>query len=512
MRRSLRIFAVSALVTAASLILHADITRTPESAEVELQLGDLYFEKGIFLDAIDAYQHALEAPQFRRADQARSGLVRAALRAAEFDLARRQAEIRVKASPRDPGVLAQYADALWGAGRFDDAERTYRETLTLDPRHPRAIHGIARSLLSLNQLDAALDQAQSALRLTPDDAEIHSTLGAIYERMFRYDDATASYLRFVDLLPQKDTSFAAAWARAAIRFLYSFRGRKPYQMEPGADTQVYTLHFVLRNNKILIPAKINGRGTTELVVDTGAESTTISERTAEENHVNPITYTLTAGVGGVGLRGLQIARMDSLEIGSLKLRNVPCLIKSPRLRIPEPPPSDDTEAFSPLVLGFSMAIDYSAHTLTIGRHLPVEPADYELPLRMYGLATVRGTVGHDDYAGGFVVDTGGEVISISESAASAINPETKSRRQIPLKVYGMSGWDKSAVLLPGVDLSFDAIRYTGVPVVVLDLRAPSVLLGYQLGGIIGHRFLSQYQVAIDLDRSVLRLKKNPQRS
>jgi len=44
--------------------------------------------------------------------------------------------------------------------------------------------------------------------------------------------------------------------------------------------------------------------------------------------------------------------------------------------------------------------------------------------------------------------------------------------------------------------------------VVLNLRAPSVLLGYELGGIVGHRFLSRYEVTIDLNRAELRLKKS----
>jgi hypothetical protein len=35
---------------------------------------------------------------------------------------------------------------------------------------------------------------------------------------------------------------------------------------------------------------------------------------------------------------------------------------------------------------------------------------------------------------------------------------------------------------------------------------PSALLGVQLGGTVGHKFLSKYRVGIDLARSVLRLK------
>jgi len=43
--------------------------------------------------------------------------------------------------------------------------------------------------------------------------------------------------------------------------------------------------------------------------------------------------------------------------------------------------------------------------------------------------------------------------------------------------------------------------------VELNLDTPSALLGFQLGGIVGHTFLSKYRVGIDLDKSVLRLKR-----
>ena len=151
-----------------------------------------------------------------------------------------------------------------------------------------------------------------------------------------------------------------------------------------------------------------------------------------------------------------------------------------------------------------MIIDYKTHKLTFGKHLPHEPTDFELPLRLHRLATVRGTV-DGKHAANFVVDTGGEVISISQATATALDRPEPDRR-IALKVFGSSGWDKDAFLLPGVDLAFDAIRYTNFPVVVLNLNAPSALLGFQLGGIVGHRFLSKYRVGIDLEHSVLRLK------
>jgi hypothetical protein len=58
-----------------------------------------------------------------------------------------------------------------------------------------------------------------------------------------------------------------------------------------------------------------------------------------------------------------------------------------------------------------------------------------------------------------------------------------------------------------VDLDFDEITYRKVGLAVLNLRAPSVLLGFRLGGIVGYSFLSDYRVSLDVGRSEMRLKK-----
>jgi hypothetical protein len=153
----------------------------------------------------------------------------------------------------------------------------------------------------------------------------------------------------------------------------------------------------------------------------------------------------------------------------------------------------------------SMLIDYQHRMLTIARILPApEGKDLRLPMRIHRLAMVRGML-NSTRPTYFVVDTGGEVISISAETAGHFN--NGGYRRIPLKVYGTSGWDRDAFLLPGMSLNFDEIEYKNMPLVVLNLRAPSVLLGFQLGGIVGHNFLSHYKVALDMEHSELRLQK-----
>ena len=503
MKRGIRAVAVAAVVAAASFTIHAD-KPSSHSADIQLQLAQLFFQDGRYVESLEAFQKALAAQDSsdsQRVRTARVGVVQSALRVAEFTIARREAEQLLSSDPRNPEVLTLNGDSLWASGLFDEAESKYRDALAMVPEHARAHHGIARSLLARSQIDQAMNEAQAALKLSPRDLEIHPTTGTIYERMHRYEEAAAAFSNYVNLLPNKDRSDKAAWSRAEIRFLRSFGQKMPFEMDPGADQMLYTVPFRLVNDKVVVRAKINDSSAQDFVLDTGSENTVVSQRTASRLSITPITYTLTAGVGERGLRGLQLARIDSFEIGSLKLRNVPCLIKNPPLR---DIPVKETEGLSPLALGYSMVIDYKTHKLTFGKHLPEEPKDFELPLRLHRLATVRGVVDTTHQAN-FVVDTGGEVISISQATATALaKPETG--RRIALKVYGTSGWDPDAFLMPGVDLLFEGIQYKNFPVVVLNLDAPSALLGFQLGGIVGHKFLSKYRVVIDMERSVLRLK------
>src|SRR6185503_5486794 len=225
-----------------------------------------------------------------------------------------------------------YGDALWASGLFDEAESKYRDALAKVPDLARGHHGMARAFAARSRLADAMNEVQAALRLSPRDMEIHHTVGTIFERMHKYEEAAGAYSNYVNLLPNKDHSEKADWSRAEIRFLRSFGQRVPFETEPETDDRLYTVDFRMVNEKVVVRAKINDASAQDFVIDTGSENTVITRGTAQRLGITPVTYTLSAGVGRIGLRGLQLARIDSLELGSLKLRNVPCLIKNPPLR------------------------------------------------------------------------------------------------------------------------------------------------------------------------------------
>lgn len=470
-------------------------------ANLQFQLGTLLFDETRYREALEAFRKAVNADTKSVAVQARMGVIKSALRLGEFFEAQKEANTLKQQEPRSAEVMAMHADALWSAGLFDESAQEFKDALALQPDLSRGHHGMARALASQNKLEEALDEAQAALKLSPRDEEIHHTVGTIFERMRRYEQAAAAYGNYVNLLPNKDRSDKAAWSRSQIRFLRSFGEREPIAMDDTDVDRVHTVDFRVVDDKVIVKAKVNGGRAQDFVLDTGSELTTISRQTAASAAVRPITYTLSAGVGEVGLRGLQLGRLDTLEIGTLKISNVPTLIKAPALR---GIPKRETESFSPLGLGLSMTIDYASHKLTVGRNLPDEKSEFRLPMRHHRLSMVRGLL-NNQRPTYFVVDTGGEVISISTATAEELDQDVP--RKIALRVYGTSGWDRDAFLMPGVDLKFNDISYKNFSVVVLNLQAPSVLLGFQVGGIVGHKFLSPYRVSLDLNRSELRMSK-----
>ena len=497
------IFRRFALAAAASTALFAGVQANDsrDDAELQLQLASLLYDETRFTEALDAYRRAIAAKDSDLALRARVGFVRAALKIGQFQDAQREGSTLKAQAPRNPEALSAYADAVWSAGLFDEAEDAWQEALEIAPDSSRARHGMARALASRSKLEEALVEAQAALKLSPRDGEIHHTVGSIYERMGRFEQAAASFTNYINLLPNKDRSEKAAWSRSQVRFLRSFGERQPLYIDQSTANRLHTMDFRVVDDKVIVKARVNGGRLQDFVLDTGSEQTTISRQTASSANVRPITYTLSAGVGEVGLRGLQLGRIDTLEFGTLKLENVPTLIKAPPLR---GVPKKETESFSPMAFGLSLIVDYGTRKLTIGRSLPEEPADFTMNMRHHRLSMVRGII-NGDRPTYFVVDTGGEVISISTATADSLNMTLP--RRIALKVYGTSGWDREAFLMPGVDLRFDQIAYPNFSVVVLNLRAPSVLLGFQVGGIVGHKFLSPYRVALDLERSEMRLTK-----
>ena len=494
-----RAICLTLALSVAPVVIVTGSTSAIARSEIRLQLADLLFADERYWEALTTYESAKEGAKPEQLLRASGGLLRSLLQVAEFSRAYQEAEFLSSLGSESLELRSLYAEALWAFGLFPEAEQVYREILAVDPSNTVARHGTGRSLAARGQMEEGVTQLRAAIS-GEERPEYYHTLGTVLRRAHRYDEAADALEAYVNRLPQVRRTEKSEWARSEIRFLRSFGDRSPLQLRPDQVGEVHTIPFRLQRDKVIVRGRVNGSDPMDLVVDTGAEQMVMSKPSAQRVGIRPITNTLSAGVGRVGFRGLESGRVDTLEVGTLHVSNVPTIIKNPPLS--GLPDTRSENSFSPLALGLSTIIDYENHHMIVANELPDEPFDIEMPMRFHRLAMVRGVI-NSEHPKSFIVDTGGEVISISLSAANSLGMVPV--RHIPLRVYGTSGWDQDAFLLPGVNLMFDRVQYDNFSVVVLNLHRPSALLGFQVGGIIGHKFLSNYRVALDLNEGVVRL-------
>jgi Flp pilus assembly protein TadD len=495
----LSLAAVAAVFSIGACSMRSTAGQAQADPATQFQLATEFYESARYRQALNAYDLALESDDVALGTRARKGKVRSALRIAEFDVARAEAEtLNIGVTP-DAEARSLLGDALWANGLFDEADTAYEEALAETPGSSRARFGRARSLASRSRLDEALDEALAVAAVAPQDAEVQALVGLVYQRLNRFEEAADAYERYIGLLPDVENSSMVAISESKVRLLRSFGDRVPMEVL-GDQERVHRVPFRLSNRKIVMRGRVNGTRV-EFVLDTGSEWIGISTETARRARVNSVTATITAGVGVAELRRIELGRASTIEVGSLSMRNVPVTVRS--LERSALPPWQ-TESFSPLAAGLSVIVDYQRSEVLLSRALPDGEADFRLPMRMNRLPMVRGMLNstHPAY---FVIDTGGEFISIG--AETALRLDMPPVRRIALNVVGMSGVDLNAFLLPGVDLDFQEIAYRKVGIAVLNLRALSVLLGFRLGGIVGHSFLSDYRVSLDMGRSEVRLER-----
>jgi hypothetical protein len=173
---------------------------------------------------------------------------------------------------------------------FEDSEKKFQDSLSVIRQRPRAARQ-ARSLAARNRLTEALTPPRRLLA-NPRDAEIHHTVGSIYERMRRREAARlSSYINLLRTGSQRE----GAWARAEAFCARSARRR---YIDPARPR----LHIPFRVSTVIVKAGQQGTAA-GLRARHRVEQTVISRETAARMGIRPIVNILSAG-GDLGVREL----------------------------------------------------------------------------------------------------------------------------------------------------------------------------------------------------------------
>ncbi len=148
--------------------------------------------------------------------------------------------------PDDLELHYNLALSLHGAGRLEEAARSYCQVLELQPAMVEAHYSLGIILHALHQPDAALASFRRALELRPDFAEAHNFLGGVLQAMGRLGEAATCFRRTLEIRPE----FAGAWSNLGTVLLAQGQGDESlacYRRALEIDPAYADVHFNLGN-------------------------------------------------------------------------------------------------------------------------------------------------------------------------------------------------------------------------------------------------------------------------
>ncbi|MEX2494737.1 MAG: tetratricopeptide repeat protein [Woeseia sp.] len=180
----------------ASLLEAAELA--PENPLPLQTLGELYGYQKRFDEAIESFAHALElAPDFLPALVARG---EAYLLIGKYAEAVDDFRAIVEAVPQSDEAHFSVGRAFEAAGNIQEAKEAYRRAVTINADKAVALNNLAWLMVQTqDEVDQAVQHAEHAVRIAPEVAAFHDTLGAAYRAQGKTEAARNAYQRALAL-------------------------------------------------------------------------------------------------------------------------------------------------------------------------------------------------------------------------------------------------------------------------------------------------------------------------
>ncbi|NJP96669.1 tetratricopeptide repeat protein [Nonomuraea sp. FMUSA5-5] len=194
------------------------------------------------------------------------------------------------------------ADALFKAGKFEQAGRAYEEILKKDPANLHAARQRGYVALLSNRFTEAERYLKMALDLAPDDKETNTYLGDCYIRQDKFALAAPRW-------EAAGEESYAKWFAAVSGEAYQVHG------------DLARLDFTQMDPRPLVEASVNGGAAKRFTFYTGAPNLSMRASVAEEAGLRPV-FSQETDFGTGPIRAYW-GILDSFTLGGIELRNVP---------------------------------------------------------------------------------------------------------------------------------------------------------------------------------------------
>ena len=453
-------------------------------------------------------------------NDARLGLSFALLKQRLLQDAYDQAARVILANPLSARAHALLGSAILASGNFRNSVEEFRTALSIEENESMAIAGLAMVDFYENRVELAVRGLRRAVSLDSSEPDYVFNLGQATARSERYKEAADAYERFLAIAPKTDSDRRAR-IRGMIDFLrYLGTQGSLYTVTDGNKT---TLPFEPVDGRPILKLRINGgKELLRFVLDTGSGMSVVSEETAKKLGLRPVARGgLARAIGGGGKFEIVYGFLPSMELGEVKIENVPVYI---RHFYDDKTPVDGYLGLS-VIAKFIALLDYGDNSFTLRRQtdsenhdawavanakdraLPLNSDAFEIPVRTTSSGFLSGEVRLEgiEKALNFIIDTGATVSVVAEKLAT--DEELDAYIQpARMRVYGAAGVaeDVKTLVLPKVVFGNSARER--ITAAILDLETVNETAGFTQNGILGGNFLRHFRVTFDFRRGVIRLE------
>jgi tetratricopeptide (TPR) repeat protein len=500
----------------------ADKNTALASGKVSVK-GQKALKKGDYVGAEKIFRELLGKDA--RDTEARLGLSFALLKQRNLQGAYDNAARVIMLDPLSARAHALLGASILGAGEFRLSVEEFRTALSLNDQEALAIAGLAMVDFYENRLQSALAGLRKAVSIDGEEPDYVFNLGQAAARNEKYKEAADAYDRFLIIAPKTDVDRRERIA-GLIEFL-RYLGRQGSLYVPSGEMRT-SVSFEATDNRPIIEIRINGeKKSLRFVLDTGSGMSVVSDQTAKRLGLKPVARGgLARAVGGGGKFEIVYGYLNSIEIGDVKVENVPIYI---RHFFDTNIPVDGYLGLS-VISKFLTSLNYGTRQMSLVRQnqsdvveswtqlrhgdsyqslLPVGPNDstIEVSLRTTSSGFLSGEVGLEgfDKTVNFIIDTAASITVVSEKLSQQ-EQLLDLLKPSKMKVYGAAGIAEDVKLLELPKLSLGLSKLDKVNAAVLDLEPVNETAGFTQSGILGGNFLKNFHVYFDFARGSIRLE------
>lgn len=400
------------------------------------------------------------------------------------------AEGLARAGPDDPGARTVLAEALYRAGRIDEAGTAVEPVAAGadPPARALALLGLVRSASGDDEEGTKL-LLRAAAKAPDDRWVLYWSSGAAPTRSRGVEMLNAYLAR-----SEGDDPDRIEGARGTIR-LYTALGERPVWVP---DARPVHLEMPLlpivgpdaRGGFAIVATLANGRKA-RLLLDTGSTGLFVVTRAVAKAGYAPLAEETVFAGGGTGHAPSTRGILPSIAFGELSFKDA--LVTTTREEF-DPQGRYHGVVGLDVFRGYRVTIDLARGRLVLDRATGEAGEAGGAPYWSVGGQLLVRAAASGAADGLFLLDTGATVSDLDEAYARTI-PGARPASEAAVRTYG--GMVAGAMIVKGVTLRFAGLAGAGEPVHASDLTQRSRLGGVQISGYLGMDLLRGSILVVD---------------